>query len=209
LYVNSWATAARITEAISLYTTQRLALPKGYAWELYKKHGTALKGLLAEGHLTEESVEEYLHAVHDVPLDDIAPDPALRAMLERILVRRFVFTASSREHAGRCIARVGVEGVFEGVIDCRDCDLATKHDPESFKRAMAKAGVADATRCMLIDDSVANIRTAKALGMKTVLVGLYERNTGARVQCPEADWHIARLLDFSDALPQLLAPPRL
>ena len=41
----------------------------------------------------------------------------------------------------------------------------------SFAAAMAKAGVTDPRRCMLLDDSVGNIKTAHKFGFYAVLVG--------------------------------------
>jgi HAD superfamily hydrolase (TIGR01509 family) len=57
-----------------------------------------------------------------------------------------------------------------GIVDCRDVNLVTKHDPSSFQLAMDRAGASDPSRCLLLDDSVPNIRTAKSLGLKTCIV---------------------------------------
>ena len=198
----------RLKNSISEFTSNRLALDADYAFRLYKQHGTALRGLLVENLIPDERIEEYLHAVHNVPLDEISPDMDLRQMLLKLQVRRWIFTASSREHALRCMKRVGVDDLFEGIIDCRDCNLVTKHDPSSFKLAMERAGAKDPARCLLLDDSLPNLRTAKALGMKTCLVGLYERETGKRIECAEADYEINRLVEMQDALPALFSPEK-
>ncbi len=118
----------------------------------------------------------------------------------------WVFTASTSEHVARCFSRLGLESVpFKGVIDCRTCAFETKHARSSFERAMAAAGVAagDAGDCLLCDDAVKNIQAAKAMGWHTVLVGLFDRDTGARIVCPEADFHIASLHLLPDVLPHL------
>jgi pyrimidine 5'-nucleotidase len=209
LYFNNWATAVRLKNTISDFTSKRLGLEESYAWQLYKTHGTALRGLLQEKLIPKERIEEYLHAVHDIPLDEIARNPELREMFLTLGVRRFVFTASSREHAMRCMKRVGVDDLFEGIIDCRDVDLVTKHDPSAFRLAMERAQVTDASRCLLLDDSIHNIKTAKSLGMKTCLVGLYDRETGKRIDCKEADYEINRLIELRDALPNLFTDKHL
>jgi len=208
LYFNNWATAVRLKDKISQFTSSRLGLEDSYAWQLYQTYGTALRGLLSENLIPKERVEEYLHAVHDVPLDEINRDPDLRKMMLQLQVRRWVFTASSKEHALRCMRRVGVDDMFEGIIDCREVNLVTKHDPESFKIAMKRAGVTDPKRAMLIDDSVQNIRSAKSIGMKTCLVGLYERGSNERIVCPEADFEVNRLIEIKDVLPGLFSTKR-
>jgi pyrimidine 5'-nucleotidase len=119
-----------------------------------QKYGTALRGLLEEKLLPEERIEQYLHLVHDIPLHEIERNLEMRQLLLRTNVKRWIFTASSREHAMRCLKRVGIEDLFEGIIDCRAVNQVTKHDPEAFRIAMEMAGAKDPSRCMLLDDSV-------------------------------------------------------
>ena len=68
---------------------------------------------------------------------------------------------------------------------------------------MRCGGASDPTACMLIDDSVKNIRTAKSLGWTTVLIGKHERDTGNAFACPEADFHLDDVYD----LPSVMPPP--
>lgn len=44
----NWEIAKMITDNIDTYVTKKLNLPSGKAFELYKKHGTALRGLQME-----------------------------------------------------------------------------------------------------------------------------------------------------------------
>jgi len=212
LYRNDWKTGDRLTQKIAAYTESELGVDGAKAYELYKTHGTCLKGLLAEGLLPRDRIEEYLAAVHDVSLEEIGPDPAMRAIVEacRTKADRFVFTASISEHAKRCLERVGVDDLFTCIIDTRTCDLETKHSRIAFEKAMRAADASDASQCMLIDDSVKNIRTAKSLGWTTVLIGKHERDTGNAFACPEADYHIDDVYDLPSVMPHLfpsLKPP--
>ncbi|KAK7233900.1 pyrimidine nucleotidase [Aureococcus anophagefferens] len=68
---------------------------------------------------------------------------------------------------------------------------------------MVAAGTADHAECVLFGDSVKNIRMAKELGWTTVLVGLTARDTGDRIACAEADYHVASLHDIPAVLPGL------
>ena len=212
LYRNDWKTGDRLTQKIAQYTESELGVDGAKAYELYKAHGTCLKGLLAEGLLPRERIEEYLAAVHDVSLEEIDEDPAMRSIVEacRTKADRFVFTASISEHAKRCLERVGVDDLFTCIIDTRTCDLETKHSAEAFEKAMKAANASDPAACMLIDDSVKNIRTAKTLGWTTVLIGKQERDTGHTFECPEADYHIDDVYDLPSVMPHLfpsLKPP--
>lgn len=211
LYKNDWATANLLTQKINEYCTGVLALPDGKAYELYKTYGTALRGLVEEQLLEDAKVDEFLTNVHDISLEDIQPDPALREMLELVPHPRWVFTASIREHAQRCLQRLGIEDLFLGIISASSRDMiekvgyVTKHDPRCFAAAMDFAGVAPehAGRCLFLDDSVSNLKTAKAMGWRTVLVGQHARDTGTLIECEHADVSVDKIHDVREALPDL------
>jgi len=214
LYKNGWATAARLNAKFGEYCETELGVPAARMLELYKTHGTTLCGLVREGHLSEARVADFLRSVHDVPLEeDIHPDEELRRVLLAIPHRRWVFTASTREHAQRCLRRLGIEDLFLGIVACSSPEViqrtgyVSKHDAKCFKAAMELAGVSPerAAACMLLDDSASNLRTAKATGWQTVLVGLHTRN-GDRVECPHADVAVDNLHELPRAVPVLFEP---
>jgi pyrimidine 5'-nucleotidase len=204
LYQNAWRTAERLKKSIDEYTTQELHLAPDVSYRLYKEHGTALRGLIKEHLLPEDQVERFLSKVHDVSLEDITARPALREMLLRLgHKRRFVYTASTREHAMRCLHIIGIADLFEDVIDCRAVGLHTKHDPISFVLAMKRANVADPALCMMLDDSTRNLETAKSLGLVTCLVGTKDRESGRAIQCASADIMVDDLLELPRTAPGL------
>lgn len=205
IYYNDWATAKKITNAIAAYT-EKIGVSKEEAYQLYKTHGTCLKGLLLQGKVDEPGTEEYLFHAHDIDYSDITPDSAMRSILE-ILTKRFdcwIFTASSSDHAKRCMERVGVGDLnWKGIIDTRTCKFETKHSDASFKAAMEAAGVTNPAGCMLLDDSRKNIEAAKRFGWRTVLVGKKDRDSGAPIACNAADVHLETLHTMPDILPEL------
>merc|ERR1712194_711858 len=183
-------------------------------YELYKQYGTALRGLVEEKLLPEDQVDEFLTKVHDIPLDDIKPDPQLREVLEAVTYPRWVFTASIREHAERCLQRLGIADLFLGVISASSRDMidkvgyVTKHDPRCFAAAMSFAGVPPekTDRCVFFDDSVSNLKTAKEIGWRTILVGLRGRDSDELIECPYADIKIDTLHQIREEMPELFKP---
>jgi len=176
---------------------------------LFQTHGTTLCGLVREGHLKEDQVDEFLAQVHDVHLD-ISPDPQLREMLLSLPRRRWVFTAATREHAERCLEKLGIQDLFLGIVACsspemiRKVGYVSKHDPRCFHAAMEFAGMPrdQANACVLLDDSVRNLKTARAVGWRAVLVGLHARD-GSAISCPEADVAVNTLHEIPMAVPGL------
>jgi putative hydrolase of the HAD superfamily len=145
LYFDGWQVANRLTHLIDEWCVQQRGLPPGRAYQLYHQYGTALRGLRAEGYVddTAEAIDAFLQAVHDIPVHEMLPrDDALRDLILAMdpTIPRYVFTASVREHAERCLRALGIADLFVDIIDCRRCDLETKHSPHSFRVAMDVAG---------------------------------------------------------------------
>ena len=183
-------------------------LKEGEAYELYKKYGTALRGLLEEGYLehTDEAIDGYLREVHDIPIaDHISEDKELREMITSMdpSIPRYIFTASVREHAQRCLKALGIDDLFDGIIDVKDCQLETKHSRRSFKIAMEIAGVNNPESCLFLDDSLKNIHTAREIGWRSVLVGKVGRDCGSAISSDHAEHEIDRIHNFPLVLPEL------
>mmetsp|Transcript_1970 Transcript_1970/g.3691 ORF Transcript_1970/g.3691 Transcript_1970/m.3691 type:complete len:260 (-) Transcript_1970:27-806(-) len=206
LYQNNWATAGKITDSIAAYTA-RLGVDKQKAYALYQEHGTCLKGMLAEGLIDEAGAEDYLREVHSIDYSDIQPDEELVSILAKLRddMPTWIFTASTAEHAQRCLQRIGLSASLKhrGIVDTRVCKLETKHSRSSFEAAMATAGCMHPAVCILCDDSVKNVKAAKAVGWRTVLVGFTSRDTGEKIHCEEADFHIESLRALPEILPDL------
>jgi putative hydrolase of the HAD superfamily len=157
----------------------------------FREYGTTLRGLQANHQV---DMGEYLAFVHDVPLAEyIQKDPALRAVIESIPARKFIFTNADAAHARRVLEVVGLEGLFDGIIDVHSIAPYCKPMPEAFKLALKAAGDPEAETCVLIDDQARITRAARAQGFFTVLV----HHAGPS---GDADATLVRLVD----LPSLL-----
>jgi len=214
LYKNNWATAAALDAKFGEYCEAKLGVTKSRMLELFQNRGTTLCGLVGEGHIEENQVEEFLASVHEINLD-INPDVELRQMLLSLPHKRWVFTAATSEHARRCLEKLGIQDLFLGIVACSSLEMfnrvgyVSKHDPACFKAAMDIVGVPNgkAGACMLLDDSARNIKTAKSVGWHTVLVGRVD-SKGTVIQCSEADVIVNTLHEIPIAIPWLFQSPK-
>ena len=209
LYQNEWKTEKRITASINQYLP-KLGVAPDRAFSLYQQYGTTLKGLMAEGHLNAAGAEAFLVNAHSIDYCDIQADPALADVLSKLRTPSWIFTAGTSEHAERCLAHLGLDGLrryIEGIIDVRSCKFESKHSETSFAAALRAAREHDPSlkpeECCLCDDSVRNITRAKAMGWRTVLVGDTERATGLPRTCDAADFVIPSLHSLPSVMPQL------
>jgi putative hydrolase of the HAD superfamily len=162
-----------IRARINAYLHERMGFPldqlDGLRENYFKEYGTTLRGLQAHHQV---DTDEYLAFVHDVPIYKyLQPDPELRAAIQAIPARKYIFTNADSNHAGRVLEAVGLQGLFDGIIDVQVIAPFCKPMPESFELALMAAGSPDPHSCVLLDDQRRITRAARQLGMYTVLVG--------------------------------------
>ena len=162
-----------IGSRISLYMTERMGFPPEQVVSIrekyFREYGTTLRGLQVK-HAVD--MDDYLAFVHDVPLDQyIHPDPEVRAAIAGIPARKFIFTNADANHAGRVLKAVGLQGLFDGIIDVHSMAPYCKPMPEAFELALQAAGNPKRQSCVLLDDQMRITRAAHSLGMYTILVG--------------------------------------
>ncbi|MHB0923133.1 MAG: pyrimidine 5'-nucleotidase [Bellilinea sp.] len=157
--------------------------------DLFHRYGTTLRGLQVEFGVDPY---KYLNYVHNIPLEDyLQPNPALRQILNQIDARKTIFTNSDQNHALRVLDRLRLGGIFDRIIDVMDVAPYCKPMPEAFKLALKILGDPDPSTCVVIEDSLRNVDTAREMGFRTILVG---RHNG------RADSADARLDSLEDLL---------
>ncbi len=162
-----------IRNRIDLYMQSVLGIPQAEVaplrHHLFKTYGTTLRGL--EATLAVDAAD-YLRFVHDVPLERyLKPDAELRQVLGSLRAPKFIFTNGDRAHAGRVLKVLGLEDLFDDIIDIVALSPYCKPMPEAFSIALARAGNPPPANCILVDDFSENLAAAYRLGFQTVLIG--------------------------------------
>ena len=170
LYPPTFDTLRRIEQRIRDYMTRLTGLPPDEAWALqrnyFDRYGGAVAGLI-EHH--DVDVAAFMEEIHDVPLDDVTPDPKLKAALARLPGRRLVFTNASAAHAERLLAKLELAPLFHEVFHTEAAGYVMKPDVRAFQSLIAAHAVRPQTTAFF-EDRADNLQTAHGLGMATVLV---------------------------------------
>jgi len=196
LYPKSCGLMAEIGRRMNMYMDERLGIPADKVREirdsLLASHGTTLNGLRRR---CEVDPDDFLSFVHDIPLEKfIDRDEPLDRMLVSLPLRKIVFTNADALHARRVLSRLGVLRHFEAIIDIHLIEFCNKPDPRAYRKALEFA-CARPEECVLLEDHPPNIRTAKAMGITTVLVVDGDRE---REDTAGADYIIDSVLEFAD-----------
>jgi putative hydrolase of the HAD superfamily len=161
-------------------------------WERY---GATLLGLVRH-HATDP--RHFLWHTHQ--FDDLRRmvvfDRALRGMLRRLPGRKIVFSNAPQHYTEAILDILGVRRLFDAVWCIERLGFQPKPLPDAFRRLLHGERIRP-QQCVFIEDSPANLKTAKRLGMKTVLI-----SRGSRVPA-WVDLRLKSALDLSRALNKL------
>jgi pyrimidine 5'-nucleotidase len=135
---------------------------------LFLEYGTTLRGLQSIHNIDPQ---DYLKYVHDIPVSKfLTPNNKLRVILDSYPQDKVIFTNADRWHADRILNALELRDTFQQVIDILDVTPFCKPMNEAYEIALSKLGVKDPSSCLMIDDNLKNIYSAKRFGMQTLWV---------------------------------------
>ena len=161
-----------IRERINAYMVDRLGVSESEVAEkreaYFREYGTSLAGLHRE--YPDIDTDEYLAYVHDVSYSEyLSRNVELEKNLDRLLMKKCVFTNSDRNHTDRVLSALGVKTHFEIIVDIYATKFINKPRAEAFG-VLFEVLRAEPDECVLLDDQERNIKMAHSLGMLTVHV---------------------------------------
>ena len=162
-----------INRSMTRYLEQHLGLGLDEANALrvqyWHRYGATMLGLMRH-HGTDP--DHFLVETHrfDRLHEMMVFERALRSMLRALPGRRMVFSNAPRHYAEAVLEIMGVRRLFEDVVGIEDLDYHPKPGIRAY-RSLIRRRRLNAAQCIMLEDSAVNLRTAKRLGMRTVLVG--------------------------------------
>ena len=161
---------SQIDTRMTAYISRFLDLPREEARtlqkELYRRHGTTLRGLMER---YQVDPDDFLEKVHDIDYSWIEPDPALGEAMRALPGRKFIFTNGSRSHAERAAERLGVSDHFEDIFDIVAAGHTPKPAKESYDLFVTLHRIVG-PNAVMFEDIARNLRVPKEIGMTTVLI---------------------------------------
>ena len=134
----------------------------------WKRYGATLIGLI-RNHGVDPA--HFLSETHRFPDIDrmVVGRRELRFVLRRLPGRKIVFSNAPARYASAVLRALGVDDLFDDVFAIEHTRFRPKPEAHGFLRLMHAHRLV-ASRCIMVEDSLDNLRTARRLGMKTVWV---------------------------------------
>lgn len=153
-----------IMEELSLDETEAHQLRQHY-WRVY---GATLKGLMRHHGVDAYNFLNKTHALMDLP-NMVIQVKRLKHLLSNLPGRKCVFTNASREYAERVLEIMNITDCFELIFSVESTQFHAKPSLRGFQMLL-KTLHANASDCVMLEDNLPALMTAKRLGMKTIWV---------------------------------------
>ena len=154
----------KMTEYISKKLNIDLIKAKELQTNYFHKYNTSLNGLMIHHDILPE---EFLKYVHDIDLSFMKKDLVLREELEKLNIKKFVFTNGSREHVSNITTHLGIDDLFDGIFDIVDSEFHPKPEAKAFDLMTKKFNI-NPKETLYIEDIAKNLSIAKERGSTTV-----------------------------------------
>lgn len=134
-------------------------------WRIY---GATLKGLMRHHGVDAYHFLQETHAFMDLP-NMVLQVKRLRHMLKQLKGRKCVFTNAPRAYATRVLEIMRIEDCFELIFSVESTQFHAKPSMRGFQMLLNTLNV-NASDCVMLEDNLPALMTAKRLGMQTIWV---------------------------------------
>lgn len=165
-----------MNRAMTQYIQDHLALEESAASALrqhyWKIYGATLKGLMRHHGVDPH---HFLSATHAFLTDDMVQTrKRLRHLINQLPGRKCVFTNAPRQYAAHVLQVLGIEDCFELVFSVESTRFHAKPSVRGFQMLL-RTMRCQASDCILLEDSLPALMTAKRLGMRTLWISRHLR----------------------------------
>ena len=185
------AMVAYISHHLDIRPDEATALRQKY----WSRYGATLLGLMRHHDIDPD---HFLHHTHQFPDIDrlVVAERDLKTMLKRLPGRKILFSNAPRHYVDMLLAVLGIRQQFSAIYAIEALRYRPKPAVSGFLRLLREERL-DPRQCIMVEDTLANLKTARVLRMKTVWVSTSTRHN------PCADVKIKSILDLPKHLGQL------
>ncbi len=156
----------RMTEFISKKLKIDMVSAKKLQTDYFYKYNTSLNGLMIHHDIPPE---EFLSFVHTIDLSFMKEDKVMRYELERLDMKKFIFTNGSAAHAENILTHLGIYDLFgrNKVFDIKDANYIPKPEARTFDLMVKKFGI-NPKETIYVEDIAKNLSIGYERGCTTV-----------------------------------------
>ncbi len=161
-----------MNQAMTQYIMEALNIDEDAAHQLrqhyWKIYGATLKGLMRHHGVDVYHFLKETHAFMDLP-NMVIQVKRLKHLLKSLKGRKCVFTNAPQEYALRVLEILDIADCFELVFSVESTKFYAKPSPRGFALLLKTLNI-NAKNCIMLEDNLPALMTAKRLGMRTIWV---------------------------------------
>jgi putative hydrolase of the HAD superfamily len=161
-----------MNRAMTQYIQDTLYLDEISAHQLrqhyWKVYGATLKGLMRHHGTDPYHFLEITHRFVNLP-EMVIHTKRLRHLLKQLHGRKVIFTNAPKNYAFRVLDLLGIGDMFELVFSVESSQFHAKPSMRGFQ-TLLKSICTKPSNCIMLEDSLPALMTAKRLGMKTIWI---------------------------------------
>lgn len=143
--------------------------------DYWRRYGATLLGMVKHHNVPAADFLHQTHAMADLA-SMIRAERGLGQLLRRLPGRKILLTNAPRRYSRDVMRHLGLQRHFSHHVAIEAMRVHRQLRPKPSKlmlrRLLRRQGLA-AGRCILVEDTLANLRSAKALGLRTVWITQY------------------------------------
>jgi len=188
-----------INRAMTEYICRLLSISESEASRLrqnyWHRYGATLLGLIRHHAIDPH---HFLQQTHDMPdlKQMVVSERRLGAVLQRLPGRKIIFSNAPHKYTESVLAIAGIRRCFNSVYTVERLRFQPKPATAGFLQLLKNERL-DPRQCIMVEDNLPNLVTAKRLGMKTVWVSTCTRRP------PYADVKVSSVLELPKRLGRL------
>ena len=161
-----------MNRAMTQYMMDELNLDEFAAHQLrqhyWRVYGATLKGLMRHHGVDAYHFLQKTHVLMDLP-NMVIQVKLLRSLLKSLPGRKCVFTNAPLDYAIRVLEIMGIADCFELVFSVESTKFHAKPSVRGFQMLLKTLKISPKD-CVMLEDNLPALMTAKRLGMKTIWV---------------------------------------
>jgi putative hydrolase of the HAD superfamily len=177
-----------MTEYLQQYLNLDEAAANALRVDYWQRYGATMSGLMRHHGTDPRHFLWHTHQFPELP-NMVLCDPLLRHVLKALPGKKMVFSNAPLHYALAVLKLLRVDDLFDDVMAVEHTRFRPKPDSYGFMRLLKKQRIR-AANCVMVEDSLENLRAAKRLGMQTVWVTRGTRSS------PYADIKISSVMQL-------------
>jgi putative hydrolase of the HAD superfamily len=148
------------------------AVVNALRFDYWQRYGTTLHGMVKHHQV---NAAEFLHETHaiDQLASMVRAERGLLRLLRRLPGHKILLTNAPRRYAHELMRELGLHRDFRQQISVEMMHVHRHMRPKpsrQFLRKLLAKERLSASRCVLVEDTLANLKAAKAVGLRTVWI---------------------------------------